>query len=407
MAILKRRAWRSSSSVECMGRAFPRVRGIAILIMIALPGAPATDLNIANAAQQTNELSDRAINVRDPASAILISVAKAGDRLVAVGAHGVIIYSDNDGRSWTQSMVPTSETITSIGFATPHTGWAAGAQGVILHTEDGGKSWQLQITGDQILDLMTAAANQAETAAPEDVVAQRAVRRARIFVQDGPDKPFLSVLALNAQTAIIFGAYRMAVMTTDGGKNWVDWSLHVGDPVSHNIYTATLAGSSIYIAEELGFILRSDDGGNSFRLITSPDPSTFFGILCTKNHALLAFGVAGEVFRSVDRGQTWSQSGLSAKADLTAGIVLKSGNILIVSEDGTVYQSADDGLTFHSLDLNEGMALYGLVQSSRVMSYLLAPAVFGLCRRMYSINILRISGMFIAALEWYLVGLAL
>ena len=319
---------------------------------------------MACAAQQATELTDQAISVREPSRAILISLAKAGNRLVAVGAHGVIIYSDDNGGSWRQAVVPTSDTITSIGFATPQIGWAAGAQGLILHTADGGKTWQLQMTGDQVLNLMTAAANQAAIAAPTDAVAQRAVRRAGIFAQDGPDKPFLSVLPLNAQTAIIFGAYRMAVMTDDGGKTWKDWSLHIGDPVSHNIYGATVVGPSIYVAEELGFFLRSDDGGNSFKMVTSPDPSTFFGVFGTKQNAILAYGVAGEVFRSVDLGQSWSQSGFSAKADLTAGILLKSGKIVIVSEDGTVYESADDGVTFQGLNLNEGMALYGLIQAS-------------------------------------------
>jgi photosystem II stability/assembly factor-like uncharacterized protein len=348
--------------IVCWGR---RGCGAVLTLLLALTCLPAAGFDIAGAAQQpAGDLQQRAIDVMAPARAILISIARAGDRLVAVGAHGVIICSDDNGKTWKQAAVPTSETITSVGFATPQTGWAAGAQGVILHTSDGGETWQLQLTGGQVLNLMTAAADQATAAAPTDEVAQKAVRRAGIFSQDGPDKPFLSVLAMNAQTAIIFGAYRMTVMTKDGGKSWVDWSLHIGDPVSHNIYGATLAGSSIYVAEELGFLLRSDDGGSSFNLVTSPDPSTFFGILGTKQNSILAFGVAGEVFRSVNRGQTWSQSAISANADLTAGLVLQSGHILVVSEDGTIYESADDGLSFHALTLNEGMALYGLAQAS-------------------------------------------
>jgi photosystem II stability/assembly factor-like uncharacterized protein len=341
-----------------------RFKLIALVLAMVLLSLLAPTFNAAHAAQQASELYEQAIGVRQPSRAILISVAKAGNRLVAVGAHGLIIYSDDNGTSWTQAVVPSSETITSLGFATPQTGWAAGAQGVILHTQDAGKTWQLQLTGNQVLDLMTAEANRTAAAAPEDPASQRAVRRAGIFMQDGANKPFLSVLALNENSAIIFGAYRMAVMTNDGGKSWMDWSLHIGDPVSHNIYAATVVGSSIYLAEELGNILRSDDGGKSFSIVTSPDPSTFFGIRGTKQNSLLAFGVAGEVFRSVDRGQTWSESGLSAKADLTAGITLNSGNILMISADGTIFESTDDGSTFHAMSLNEGMALYDLVQAS-------------------------------------------
>jgi photosystem II stability/assembly factor-like uncharacterized protein len=210
---------------------------------------------------------------------------------------------------------------------------------------------------------MTVSANQFAAANPTDETAQRALRRSGIFTNAGPDKPFLSILALSPQSAIIFGAYRMTVRTTDGGKTWMDWSLHVGDPVSHNIYDVKHIGSAIYLAGELGAVLRSDDQGQHFSMLTSPDPSTLFGILGTRKGTILSFGVAGEVFRSTDQGNTWVQSNISASSDLTAGLVLQSGNILTVSEDGGVFESKDDGLTFQNVALNQGMAPFSLIQA--------------------------------------------
>jgi photosystem II stability/assembly factor-like uncharacterized protein len=304
-----------------------------------------------------------AISVSNPTHALLTNIVHAGNRLVAVGEQGLIIYSDDNGQSWHQAAVPTSETITCAGFADPQHGWAAGAQGVVIHTTDGGASWQLQLTGDQVIQLMSTEAAQFAAANPAADDAQRAVRRASIFAAAGPNKPFLTVLPLNTQSAIIFGAYRMTVMTNDGGKDWTDWSLHVGDPVSHGIFDAIQLGTSIYLAGETGVVLRSDDQGQSFIMQTIPDQITLFGILATPKATLLSFGVAGEVFRSTDQGKTWSQANASASADLTSGIVLQSGAILIVSEDGGVFESKDDGQTFKNLALNEGMALYGLIQA--------------------------------------------
>jgi photosystem II stability/assembly factor-like uncharacterized protein len=303
------------------------------------------------------------IAVRAPAQALLISVTRAGTRLVAGGAHGLIIYSDDNGQSWHQASVPTSETIADVGFADSHNGWAAGAQGVIIHTTDGGASWQLQLTGDQVIALMNTAAAQYAAANPGADAAQRAQRRAAIFTQAGPNKPFLSVLPLGAQSAIIFGSYRMAVMTTDGGKDWTDWSLHMGDPVSHGMFDAIRAGNDLYLAGEAGVVLHSADQGQSFSMLTSPDPSTFLGLLATPAGTLLAYGVAGEVFRSTDKGQDWAKADVAASSDLTGGVVLASGKILLVSEDGSVFESGDDGLTFRPAAVNEGMALYDVAQA--------------------------------------------
>jgi photosystem II stability/assembly factor-like uncharacterized protein len=315
-------------------------------------------------AEVAGPLKQPAIPVVNPSKAILIEVAHAGARLVAVGAHGVIVYSDDNGQSWRQAVSPTSETLTCVGFADAKNGWAAGGQGVVLHSMDGGTTWQMQLTGDDVIKLMSAAAAADLAANPNAVAAQRAVHRASIFTNAGDDKPFLSILPLGPQSAIIFGAYRMTVMTTDGGKTWVDWSLHVGDPVSHNMYAVARVGSAVYLAGEMGSILRSDDGGQNYAMLTVPDDATMFGILGTPKNSLVTFGVSGEVFRSTDQGQSWIAANITANSDLTSAIVLRSGAILLVSEGGIVFESKDDGQSYQALPLSEGMALYDVIQAA-------------------------------------------
>lgn len=309
-------------------------------------------------------LRSPAVAVANPSHELLIGITRAGARLVAVGGHGLIIYSDDDGQTWRQALVPTSETITCAAFTDPENGWAAGGQGVVLHTTDGGASWQLQLTGNQVLQLMTKAAAQFAAANPTGDASARALRRSGIFATAGPNKPFLTIIPLNSQSAIIFGAYRMTVMTADAGKTWTDWSLHVGDPVSHAIYDSIRVGSSDYLAGELGVVLRSDDQGRDFSMLTSPDSSTLLGILSTPTGSLLTFGVAGEVFRSTNRAGSWSPSNTSYGSDLTGGLVLNSGAVLVVDEDGGMHESKDDGQSFQNVDLNERMALFGLVQAA-------------------------------------------
>lgn len=335
-----------------------------LALCLCLAAGPGLCLLPKPASAWVGPLENPAYPVVHPAQALLINIAHAGDRLVAVGEHGLIIYSDDNGKTWRQAPCPTSETLTSIGFANAKDGWAAGGQGVVLHTTDGGLSWKIQLTGDEVLKLMANAAKRYAAADPTSTASMRAVRRAGIFVNAGNNKPFLSVLPLSPQSAIIFGAYRMTVRTTDGGKHWEDWSLHVGDPISHNIYQAVRIGQDIYLAGEAGDVLRSTDGGQNFTMLNQPGTSTMFGILGTPKGTLLAYGVSGEVFRSTDQGQSWTPPQISVDSDITDGLVLRSGAILLVTEAGDIYESKDDGQSFRQVPPNEGMGLFSLTQAA-------------------------------------------
>ncbi|WP_297494761.1 YCF48-related protein [Acidocella sp.] len=332
----------------------------AIFVMFACLASAET----ARASDQLSPMLRPAISVANPSQALLICISRADKRLVAAGEHGLIIYSDDNGQSWQQATVPTSETITAVAFADAQTGWAAGGQGVILHTTDGGVHWDLQLTDDQVLALMTKAAAAFAASHPGDDTADRAQHRANILADAGDDKPFLTIVATTPEDVTVFGAYRFAVHTTDEGKTWEDWSLHVGDPVSHNIYKATPIGSSIYLAGEAGVVLRSDDAGQSYSMVTVPDQNTFLGILGTKQAAIVTYGVAGEIFRSTDRGQSWKQAQSPSASDLTDGIILPSGVILLTSEDGNLFESQDDGQTFNVVGANLRMGVFGVTQAA-------------------------------------------
>jgi photosystem II stability/assembly factor-like uncharacterized protein len=53
---------------------------------------------------------------------VMLSLARAGDRLVAVGERGWIIVSDDNGNTWRQ--IPTSTSVTLDWMAGPWAAWA-------------------------------------------------------------------------------------------------------------------------------------------------------------------------------------------------------------------------------------------------------------------------------------------
>lgn len=330
--------------------------GLLLSLLMPLPQAALADARYA-------VLNQPAIAVREPAKVLMISITKAGNRLIAVGDHGTIIYSNDNGQTWRQAMVPVQATLTAVAFATPRVGWAAGDYGVILRTTDGGKSWVKQISGIKVNQLMLASAERFSSTNPSTPAAQLALRRAHIFMDAGPDKPFLSIIAKSPTSAEIFGAYRMAVATDDGGQSWTDISLHVGDPVSHNLYDATWIGNSLYIVGEAGTVLRSDNQGTNFELLPAAADTTLFGILDSGNGIILTYGVAGSAFTSNDSGLTWQRIDLPIESNLTAGLVLKSGAILLCTENGQVLLSNNHGISFKLLNFDLGTSIFDAIQA--------------------------------------------
>lgn len=323
-----------------------------------LPGAQAHALTGVAA------IDTPSIPVRSPSRVLLVAITRAGGRLVAAGEHGVIIISDDNGATWRQAAVPVNVTITCLAFATPSQGWAAGHFGVILATIDGGATWSLQLDGLQANQLTLAAAQSPSVETSPSPGAPMAMKRAAHFIDEGPDKPFFCLLPFSAQKILSLGAYRMAMLSTDAGRDWADWSLHVYDAYSHNIYDAAAIGGSLYLVGEEGLVFCSTDSGQSFLPAASPADITLFGVLGTADGAVLAFGVAGSVFRSTDGAKTWMPVTLASQDDITAGRVLASGQVLLVSGGGGLFISRDHGATFQNVVGIQPMPFFDLEEAS-------------------------------------------
>ena len=164
--------------------------------------------------------------------AVLLAVVRAGQRLVSAGEHGIIVFSDDNGRAWQQASVPVSVTLTSLHFASALKGWAVGHSGVVLHTEDGGKTWVKQL--------------------------------------EGSDKPFLDVCFVDETKGFIVGAHGLFFATQDGGRAWLAWQQHLDNPKGKHLYAVRAADSGLYVAGEQGALYRSVDGGKTFTAIPTP-----------------------------------------------------------------------------------------------------------------------------------------
>lgn len=286
------------------------------------------------AAPGPDALAEPAVITPKALYAATLAVARAGDRLVAVGERGTVLWSDDGGKAWQQARVPVRSGLTTVRFVDTQNGWAAGHLGVILKTSDGGKTWVKQLDGLQAAQGLLAAAT--------DDVSRGAAQR---MVEEGADKPWFDLEAIDALHAIAVGAYGLAVVTRDGGKTWGPLPTRAANPRGLHLYGVRVVDGQWFIAGEQGLLLHSSDGGASITALPSPYKGSFFGLLASHSGALLAYGMRGSVYRSDDAGASWDKVDLGTPLSLQAGIE-RRGELTLLAQNGELFVSADDGRTF-------------------------------------------------------------
>lgn len=279
------------------------------------------------------------------AHSMILSIDRAGSRLVAVGERGFILLSDDNGQSWHQTQAPTSVTLTIVRFATKLDGWAAGHMGVILHTDDGGVTWQRQLDGVQVADLALRQAKQNVAAPPDDRAATAALKNAEGLIADGPDKPFLGLLVGDANQVLAVGAFGIAFSSEDAGASWNPVMPTIENPDGYHIYAAVGGDGTRYLAGERGLFLRSENR-QSFVALETPYQGTFFGVLGVPGSAVIVFGLQGTVLRSEDHGETWQGIKVGIDQTITSGAVLSDRRVVLGSQSGQIATSNDGGKSF-------------------------------------------------------------
>ncbi|MDP3672794.1 MAG: YCF48-related protein [Telluria sp.] len=269
----------------------------------------------AGAAGAAEEVALRAARL-DPhaARAAMLDATRAGNRIVAVGEHGYVLLSDDDGKTQRQAKsVPVDFALTSVSFIDARQGWAAGHGSAIIHTVDGGETWSLQHKDSKV------------------------------------DQPFFSVYFRDAQTGWAAGLWSLLLATSDGGKSWTQVSL----PLPEGRKRADLnllkifpgAGHELFIAAEQGTVLHSADGGQGWRYLATGSKASLWSGTATPAGTLLVAGLRGKMLRSTDKGASWKPVALGTEGSVTQ---LKShGAALWASSlDGSLLRSLDDGLSW-------------------------------------------------------------
>lgn len=254
--------------------------------------------------------------VRTPhaVAAMTLDATWAGPRVVAVGDHGVVELSDDEGLSFRQAKsVPVSTMLNAVSFSDKQSGWAVGHWGVILHTQDGGETWEIQ----------------------------------HLAVDE--DRPLFSVHFFNAQEGVAVGLWSLVLVTADGGKTWQKQTLSPPPGASKadlNLFSLFAGpGDSLYAAAEHGMVLRSDDRGRTWTYLNAGYRGSFWTGIGLSDGTLIVAGLRGTIYRSTDKGGHWEQVATGLKNSITH-LVEANGTVLAVGLDGLQMISKNAGASF-------------------------------------------------------------
>ena len=254
------------------------------------------------------------------AHSLLLDVASAEGRLVAVGDRGHVLVSADQGATWEQILVPTRAMLTAVAFADAKNGTAVGHDGVILATNDGGRTWQRRDNGQDL------------------------------------DTVWFDVLFVDEKRGFIAGAYGKLLRTEDGGQTWTptkptDEDLH--------FYRISAGGGRLYLAGESGTALTSADGGATWERLEVPYDGSLYGILPLDESTLLAYGLRGHIFRSTDAGVSWEPVDNPVTVLIMGGARMADGTIVLGGLGGNLFVSRDGGRSFkhwHPPELGTGVS---------------------------------------------------
>lgn len=277
-----------------------------------------------------------------------------------VGAFGAVFHTSDGGRTWEAQKTPTQEYLFSVDFSSPQHGVAVGKDGTILTTEDGGATWTTRDSGTErnlfsvvyaapqhvwavgdwgtVLESKDGGATWSNRSLKDDVV---------LTSQSWPDE----------QHGFIAGEFGTVHRTEDGGATWKKTETGTDKTLFGVAFPTPQNGWAVGID---GIILRTKDGGATWALqrgnLTTGSLEALGFMEALRNPGLYDIrfanstgyivGDIGMMLVSSDGGETWTERKLPAEMSLfwLRGVsVAPDGHALVVGANGLTAIAEKDG----------------------------------------------------------------
>ncbi len=231
-----------------------------------------------------------------------------GDLAFAVGQRGALARTTDGGMTWMPGAVSTSEDVVDASFASASTGFALDSDGTLLRTDNAGASWRILASGEG----GAARSVQALSATNIVIAGGRGIRRTGnggdTFDRVGPRNAAVEELDRAGSALAAYGR-RTLLVSGDGGRKWRT----VKRPSKRTTIAAVdfVSSRSGYLLDDAGRVFFTGNGGKRWRELDAIGASNVDGLAFSdaRNGWLVLDSFRGDrggwVLRTDDGGKTF------------------------------------------------------------------------------------------------------
>jgi photosystem II stability/assembly factor-like uncharacterized protein len=298
--------------------------------------------------------------VPSPQSAIsqwdhYFDVAISGNRAYVVGSAGVLLTSDDRGRTWMRQILRrpsdrsegTAFDLCGIAMAPGgQVGWIVGEQGTIFKTTDSGKTWNFQPNpiSNRLFSVAALSPTHACTVGSNGAFSCTTDGNAWSNVDAPSDLSYYDIKFLDDRTGLVAGEFETILRTTDGGRTWqtIKGGKVASAETAPYFTVAFLNDRQGIAAGQSGVAVQTSDGGATWTDLHLPAQASIYasaqGSGLTSAREVLLAGSHGLLLK--ENGSAEAKADHISLADLTA-VAVQGGVAIAVGMNGTVLLSAD------------------------------------------------------------------
>ncbi len=249
------------------------------------------------------------------------------------GDSGLIARTNDGGRSWIQTSLPTKDAVNDVYFRGEDKGYALAGDRV-FSTDDGGQTWR-----------------------------EERILRAAGY---GGGKPELySIRFPNKKNGWIVGSVSegdvvvesLVLHSSDGGRVWRKVRVPTTEELIHLDFVTDERG---WIVGAKGTILATEDGGETWRKQTSGTNVTLYHVDFRNSEKGWAVGGRGTILLTTDGGANWIKVPSGVTGHLLSVEFVNERNGWVVGRGGAVLRSDDGGRTWIRQDSQTKENLFAL-----------------------------------------------
>jgi photosystem II stability/assembly factor-like uncharacterized protein len=259
--------------------------------------------------------------------------------------------------------------LNQISFASEEIGYAVGQQCLVLKTKNGGKAWDYLLTSKinnwlygiwcHTKDSVLLVGESGTILSSEN--GGHNFKRAVSYTSD----TILSI-SFSGKTGFASGGCGLILKSTDGGSSWK--RCKTGKP--ENLYAVCcVSGKIVYACGRNGSLIKSSDAGNSWYDVSLKNLTSFYSMSFLDSLEGFVAGEGGSIFRTTDGGKTWKQLNTQTHIKIYSVFFINRREGYFAGERGSLFYTEDGGITWTPIKTGTKADLYSLFFFSNNKGY--------------------------------------